>query len=117
MDEHVTFEPMYLTGPITAKGLTYTKEGCQVFTFGDHLCAVNLAYVAALVGDLAIGNGTEGHGTARAILKGSDPCKPLSVWRELWVTPAHGTKNSDGTPKTRSAHLILAGIVMPVRVG
>ena len=72
--------------------------------------------VAALVGDLTIGNGTDGYGTARAILKGSDPCKPLSVWRELWVTPTSGTKNGDGTPKQRYVSLILAGIVMPVRV-
>ena len=100
LDAHVALEPMYLTGPITAKGFTYTKDGCQVFTFGNHICAVNLAYVA-----LTISNGTDGYGTARAILKGSDPCKPLSVWRELWVPPT-----------SSSTSLILAGIVMPVRV-
>jgi len=116
LDAHVALEPMYLTGPITAKGFTYTKEGCQVFTFGNHICAVNLDYVAALVGDLTIGNGTDGYGTARAILKGSDPRKPLSVWREPWVPPTSGTKNGDGTPKQRYVSLILAGIVMPVRI-
>jgi hypothetical protein len=116
LDAHVALEPMYLTGLITAKGFTYTKDGCQVFTFGNHICAVNLNYVAALVGDLTIGNGTDGYGTARAILKGSDPCKPLSVWRELWVTPTSGTKNGDGTPKQRYVSLILAGIVMPVSI-